>query len=207
MFLVVGLGNPGRQYEQTRHNAGFCVVDRLGTRSGVQVGRKQFGAHVESVRLRGQQAVLAKPQNFMNRSGDPVASLKGFYKATNEQVVVIHDDLDLPFGDLRVKKGGGHGGHNGLRDINRALGPDYVRVRFGVGRPPQGWDAADYVLGRWSQAESDALDGVVDRAADAVEHILSEGVASAMNQFNVRSRQTGDAASVDPVSPNPSPEG
>lgn len=186
MVLVVGLGNPGRKYEQTRHNAGFCVVDRLGARAGVEVERKQLGALVAPARVGGQSAVLAKPQSFMNRSGQPVASLRGYYKATNADVVVIHDDLDIPFGDVRVKVGGGHGGHNGLRDLNRALGADYIRVRFGVGRPPQGWDAADYVLGKWTTQESAELDSVVDRAADAVDLILAEGVSAAMTQFNAR---------------------
>ena len=193
MVLVVGLGNPGRKYEQTRHNAGFCVVDRLGARAGAGVDRGQLGALVGAARIGGRSAVLAKPQSFMNRSGQPAASLRGYYKVVNADVVVIHDDLDIPFGDVRVKVGGGHGGHNGLRDLNRCLGPDYVRVRFGVGRPPQGWDTAAYVLSKWSPIESEALDGVVDRAADAVEMILAEGPSAAMNKFNTRAKQGGAA--------------
>jgi peptidyl-tRNA hydrolase, PTH1 family len=206
MHLVVGLGNPGRKYEQTRHNVGFCVVDRLGARSGVQVERKQLGALVESARIADRPAVLAKPQGFMNLSGGPVASLRGYYKAQTTEVVVVHDDLDLPFGEVRVKVGGGHGGHNGLRDVNRAIGPDYVRVRVGVGRPPQGWDAADYVLSRWTGAEAPALDGVVDRAADAVEAVVRVGPSAAMNTFNVSQGRSAGDASLGAERPAPCPE-
>lgn len=207
MFLVVGLGNPGRKYDQTRHNIGFCVVDRLGERSGAVVERKQLGALVETARVGGQTALLAKPQSYMNRSGQPVASLKGYYKAQTDEVVVIHDDLDLPFGEVRLKRGGGHGGHNGLRDLTRALGPDYLRVRFGVGRPPPGWDSADYVLGTWTSAESEALSPAVDHAADAVESILADGITSAMNNFNARKGREQGAAAQPASSPAPGPEG
>jgi len=191
VHLVIGLGNPGRRYDRTRHNAGFLVVDRLAERSGDAVTTKQLGALVGKARLGGRSAVLAKPQSFMNLSGQPAASLRGYYKVDNDAIVVIHDDVDLPFGDVRVKKGGGHGGHNGLRDINKRLGNDYARVRFGVGRPPEGWDTADYVLGKWTGEEQDLLDGVVDRAADAVEAVLRDGTVAAMNTYNARSTQGG----------------
>jgi PTH1 family peptidyl-tRNA hydrolase len=213
MHLVVGLGNPGREYEQTRHNVGFRVVDRVGARAGVDVDRKQFGALVAPARVAGRSAVLAKPQSYMNRSGEPAASLRGYYKATNPEIVVVHDDLDLPFGEVRVKVGGGHGGHNGLRDLTRALGADYVRVRFGIGRPPKGWDAADYVLGKWAPAEAEALEAAVDRAAEAVELVLDKGPTPAMNTFNVRSgredggREPGgrNAGAASPPSDGPVP--
>ena len=197
MHLVVGLGNPGRQYAQTRHNAGFHVVDRLAERWGGHVDRKQFGALVDSVRIGGASVVLAKPQQFMNRSGQAVASLRGFYKLEVDEVVVVHDEVDLDFGTVKLKEGGGHGGHNGLRDIQAKLGNNgFVRVRVGVGRPPAGWDTADYVLGRFSASEQAELADLVDRAADAVERILEEGAAKAMTEVNARrpQRNTGNPA-------------
>lgn len=194
MHLVLGLGNPGRRYVRTRHNAGFLVVDRLAERQGVACTRSQLGALVETVRIGTETTVLAKPQTFMNLSGQAAASLRGYYKLDNEQLVVIHDDVDLPFGQIRVKRGGGHGGHNGLRDLKARLGRgEFLRVRFGVGRPPPGWDTADYVLGGWSSEEEEALPQLVERAADAVELVVDQGVQAAMNQVNVRRGR--DAAS------------
>lgn len=184
MHLVVGLGNPGASYAKTRHNVGFLVVDRLAERGGAAVERKLFGALVGEATLAGRKALLVKPQQFMNLSGQPVASVLGFYKVPKENVVVVHDDMDLPFAKLRLRQGGGHGGHNGMRDLQQHLGPDTIRVRCGVGRPPAGWDAADYVLGRWSAEEDRALPGFLDQAADAVEAILQDGLARAMNTFN-----------------------
>lgn len=198
MHLVIGLGNPGRKYEGTRHNAGFLVVDRLANRAGEPVSSKQYGALVGKALIGGRPAVLAKPQSFMNLSGQPAASLKGYYKAEVTDIVVVHDDLDVPYGQIKVKQGGGHAGHNGLRDLSKRIGADYVRVRFGVGRPPEGWDSADYVLGRWSGPQQDQLDSSVDRAADAVEAVLRDGVVSAMNTFNVRAGRSRDAATSPP---------
>jgi PTH1 family peptidyl-tRNA hydrolase len=174
VHLVVGLGNPGRRYAKTRHNAGFLVVDRLAERWNAPLSKKQFKADVGSARVGSAAAVLCKPQTFMNLSGESVTSLRGYYKVDPSHVVVVHDDVDLPFGDVRVKSGGGHGGHNGLRDISKRIGPGYDRVRFGVGRPPDGWDTADYVLATWDRDEQRALDDAVDRAADAVERVLQD---------------------------------
>lgn len=188
MHLVLGLGNPGGRYRRNRHNAGFMVVDRLAERARATLDRKQLGALVAKVRVRDEDVVLAKPLSFMNLSGHPAASLRGFYKLDVERIVVVHDELDLPFGDVRVKLGGGHGGHNGLRDIQAKLGANgFVRVRFGIGRPPAGWDTANYVLADFTEQESAQLDPLVDLAADAVETVVSEGVQAAMNRFNVRS--------------------
>lgn len=187
MFLVVGLGNPGRRYDKTRHNIGFQVVDRLAARAGVPCDRAQLGALVCRAPLVGADVVLAKPQSFMNLSGQPAASLRGFYKVELADCIVVHDDMDIPFGDVRLKVGGGHGGHNGLRDLNARLGgPGYVRVRFGVSRPPEGWDPADYVLSAWSGREQDALEALIDQAADVVERVLREGPARAMNVVNTK---------------------
>lgn len=186
MHLVLGLGNPGRRYADTRHNAGFLVVDRIAARQGLRCERAQLGALVETARLDTESVVLAKPQSFMNLSGQPAASLRGYYKVEHDDVVVVHDDVDIPFGDIRVKKGGGHGGHNGLRDLKQKIGDSFVRVRFGVGRPPPGWDTADFVLGRWTAEEAASLPALVDRAADAVALVVTEGSAAAMQQLNTR---------------------
>ncbi|MCB9682912.1 MAG: aminoacyl-tRNA hydrolase [Alphaproteobacteria bacterium] len=192
MYLVVGLGNPGAQYAGTRHNVGFLVVDVLARRAMTDLGKSQSGALADKVRLADQAVVLAKPQQYMNLSGGPTQALAAFYKVDTDHIVVVHDDLDLPFGDVRVKSGGGHGGHNGLRDLHSRLGsPSYQRVRVGISRPPKGWDTADYVLGRWTSDESASLGEVVDTAADAVEHVLRRGVSDAMNLYN--QRRSGDA--------------
>jgi peptidyl-tRNA hydrolase, PTH1 family len=201
MLLVLGLGNPGARYEATRHNAGFLVADRLAERFGVPFDRKQLGALVTSVRFnttgnRDGQAVLAKPQGFMNLSGQVATSLRGFYKVETQDVIVVHDEVDLPFGDVRVKKGGGHGGHNGVRDVIAKLGtPGFVRVRVGVGRPPEGWDTADYVLGKFAAAEAAEVPAIVDRAADAVERIAVEGVERAMQIANSRATSRAPSSS------------
>lgn len=196
MHLVIGLGNPGRKYDKTRHNVGFLVADRLAARWGGACDKAQLGALVGKVRVRDHEVVIAKPQSFMNLSGQPAVSLRGYYKVTNAEIIAVHDDLDIPFGQVRVKIGGGHGGHNGLRDLNSRLGDgNYVRVRVGVSRPPPGWDPADYVLGAWDTAEQRDLDEIVDRAADAVEAVLRDGVTAAMNVVNTRPK--GSPASGD----------
>jgi PTH1 family peptidyl-tRNA hydrolase len=188
MFLVLGLGNPGRKYASTRHNVGFLAIERLAERWSAPADKKHLGALVGKALIASQSATLAMPQSFMNLSGQPAASLKGYFKVQNETIVVIHDDLDIPFGDVRVKVGGGHGGHNGLRDLNKCIGADYTRIRVGVSRPPEGWDTADYVLGKWSTDEANRLADVVDDAADAAEAVLRDGVMAAMNHFNTRGR-------------------
>jgi len=200
VYLVAGLGNPGPRYVDTRHNVGFLVVDRLARRAMVSVDSDKAGAKVTKARVADQPVVLAKPWTYMNRSGEPTQSLAAFFKLDPEQVIVVHDDLDLPFGDVRVKKGGGHGGHNGLRDIAKHLGRDHLRVRCGIGRPPEGWDTANYVLGRWTSEEASSLAEVVDTAADATEAILREGADAAMNRFNARDRKAA-ASSAGKASP------
>jgi PTH1 family peptidyl-tRNA hydrolase len=186
MRLVVGLGNPGRRYAQTRHNVGFMVIENLAHRWSIPADGKQLGSLVGAGRIGNEKAMVVRPQSFMNRSGQPVHSLMGYFKLAPDDVVVVHDDLDLPFGRVQIKRGGGHGGHNGLRDINKHVGPDYTRVRMGVGRPPEGWETADYVLGKWNKAEQGEIGHIVDRGADAVESLLRDGLEAAMNIFNVR---------------------
>ncbi len=184
MHLVVGLGNPGARYAATRHNVGFRVVERLADRAGARVERKLFGALVGDIVLGGQKAALAMPQQYMNVSGQPAASLLGFFKVPANEMVVVHDDLDLPLGRLRVRVGGGHGGHNGVRDIQQACGPEFVRVRMGVGRPPPQWETADFVLSTFTEAEASVVDEMVEHAADAVESVVRDGVVATMNRFN-----------------------
>jgi len=187
MFLVLGLGNPGRRYEATRHNAGFRVVDRLAERRGVAIDKKQLGALVTTL----EPMILAKPQGYMNLSGQVAASLRGFYKVGDEDIVVVHDEVDLPFGDIRVKRGGGTAGHNGVKDVADKLGTrEFIRVRCGVGRPPDGWDTADYVLASFTADEATHVPAIVDRAADAVEHIVTDGLERAMQTVNSRPRRT-----------------
>ncbi|GGT77424.1 MULTISPECIES: aminoacyl-tRNA hydrolase [Actinomadura] len=185
LWLVVGLGNPGPSYAKNRHNAGFMVLDVLAARAGGRFKSHRARADVLEGRLAGARAVLAKPRSFMNESGGPVKGLRDFYKVPVERVVVVHDELDIPFGAVRLKQGGGDNGHNGLRSITRSLGAkEYPRVRFGVGRPPGRMDAAAFVLKDFSAAERKELDFVVDRAADAVEALLVDGLAAAQNAFH-----------------------
>ena len=185
MRLVVGLGNPGREYDDTRHNVGFRVVDKLADRIGVNVDDKKFRARVGRGRVGGEAALLMKPQTYMNVSGESVGPALGFFKATTEDVVVIHDELDLPLGRIKLKRGGGHGGHNGLRSLIKHLPDDrFVRIRIGVGRPPPQWDAADYVLSKFRSEEWSEVDKALATAADAVEVILKDGISKAMAEFN-----------------------
>ncbi len=186
MHLVLGLGNPGARYAGTRHNVGFLVADTLARRAGAGIDRDQLGAVVGKITVGGKPVTVAKPQKFMNLSGGPGQQLAAFYKVPVDHTVVVHDELDLPFGDVRVKVGGGHGGHNGLRDLIGRMGPEFVRVRVGVSRPPPGWETANYVLAGWSDAEASQLAEVVAQAADAVEAVVVDGTVAAMNKFNVR---------------------
>lgn len=184
-MVVVGLGNPGRQYEHTRHNVGFMVLDLLAGRAGGKFRSHKGRADVLSARLGGVRAVLTKPRSYMNESGGPVTSVLSFFSASVDQLVVVHDDLDLPYGALRLKRGGGEGGHNGLKSISRSLGDrDYSRVRFGIGRPPGRQDPADYVLRDFSTVERKDLELNIHRTADAVEILLAQGLEAAQNQFN-----------------------
>jgi PTH1 family peptidyl-tRNA hydrolase len=187
-FLVVGLGNPGPAYRGNRHNVGFLVADVLAGRIGGRFSKHKARADVVEGRLGPPPAprvVLAEPRSYMNESGGPVAGLCGFYKIPVEQLVVVHDELDLPYGALRLKRGGGDNGHNGLRSISRSLGSkDYLRVRFGIGRPPGRMDPADYVLRDFSAVERKDLEFHVDRAADAVEALVRDGLEAAQNRYN-----------------------
>jgi PTH1 family peptidyl-tRNA hydrolase len=182
--LVVGLGNPGPDYAETRHNVGFRVVELLAARAGGgRFSRHRTNADVLEARLAGRRVVLAKPRTYMNVSGGPVAGLAKYFSVPIEDLVVVHDDLDLGFGVVRLKRGGGEGGHNGLRSISSAVGTkDYLRVRFGIGRPPGRQDPADFVLKRFSGTEKKELEFAVDLAADAAEALLTDGLEPAQSK-------------------------
>ncbi|MCF6522231.1 aminoacyl-tRNA hydrolase [Streptomyces sp. JJ36] len=188
-WLVAGLGNPGPQYAGNRHNVGFMVADLLAERMGGSFRTHRARAQVLEGRFglpgpAGRRVVVAKPMAFMNVSGGPVTALRDFYKVPVERIVVVHDELDIGYGALRLKRGGGDNGHNGLKSLTKSLGPDYHRVRFGVGRPPGRMPVADYVLRDFSGAERKELDYFVDRAADAVECLVLEGLERAQGTYN-----------------------
>ena len=185
VWLVVGLGNPGPSYAGNRHNAGHLVLDLLAEREGGRWKAHKGRNDVVEGRVDGVRAVLAKPKSYMNTTGGPVAALRDFYKVPVERIVVVHDELDIPYGALRLKRGGGDNGHNGLRSLTSALGSkDYLRVRFGIGRPPGRQDPADFVLKDFSAAERKELPFHVDRAADAVQALLHGPLDVAQNAFH-----------------------
>lgn len=186
-WIVVGLGNPGPQYAATRHNVGQMVLDELAGRTGGSFSAHRSRAQVIETRLRpgGPRLVLAKPLTYMNTSGGPVSALLKYYDATPEQLIVVHDELDIPFDTLRLKRGGGEGGHNGLKSITASLGTkDYHRVRVGIGRPPGRMDVADFVLKPFTKQEQELLPLHVDRTADAVEKLVTDGLEAAQQAFN-----------------------
>ncbi len=183
--MLAGLGNPGPQYAGNRHNVGFMVLDELAGRIGGKFKAHKSGAEVLEGRLAGQRVALAKPRSYMNLSGGPVVGVARFYKIPPAGIVVVHDELDVPFGALKLKLGGGDNGHNGLRSITKSLGTkDYYRVRFGVGRPPGRQDPADFVLKDFSTAERKELAFEIDRCADAIEALISTGLTAAQNTFH-----------------------
>ncbi len=198
-WLIVGLGNPGPQYAGNRHNVGHMVLDELARRAGVSWGSRVGGllskrpqAAVAEARLGvlpggapGPRVILAKPTTYMNVSGGPVSTLARYYDVPAERVVMVHDELDIPFADVRLKRGGGEGGHNGLRDTTKALGTkEYVRVRVGIGRPPGRMDPADFVLKDFGAAERKELPLLLDDAADAVELVVTAGLEAAQQKFH-----------------------
>jgi peptidyl-tRNA hydrolase, PTH1 family len=184
-WLIAGLGNPGPAYAGNRHNAGFLTADVLAARAGARFKAGRSRALAAEGRLAGQAVTIIKPLTFMNSSGGPVAAVSGFYKIPPDRLVVVHDDLDLPFGSIRLKLGGGDNGHNGLRSVTARLGTrEYYRARVGIGRPPGRMDPAVYVLRDFSTAERKDLPLVLERAADAVEMLLADGLAAAQNAFH-----------------------
>jgi len=185
MKIIVGLGNPGKKYERTRHNAGFLAIDELAQGMRIDLSREKYHALIGKGAIGGVETLLAKPQTYMNESGRSVSAILRYTGATVGDVVVVHDELDLLPGAVRVKIGGGHGGHNGLRSLIEHLGSaDFVRIRIGVGRPPEGRDAADYVLSPFAADERQAATEAMTRAADAARAVIEDGLTAAMNRFN-----------------------
>ncbi len=185
--LVVGLGNPGNDYANTRHNAGFLVVDEMAAAWAISIHQKKFNVELGRGRVNGIETILVKPQAYMNKSGLPVRQVGDYFKIPYQDMLVIHDDIDLEFGRLKIKEKGGHGGHNGVRSLIDALGEDaFVRLRVGVGRSGNEGNVVNHVLGTFNQQERALLEKVIKRARDAVETILCEGAKEGMNRFNDR---------------------
>ena len=195
-WLIVGLGNPGPAYAGHRHNIGAMVVEELAARAGANLRSHKARAVASEVRISvppggppggapGPRAVIAIPLTYMNESGGPVAGLMSFYKVSIENLIVIHDDLDIPFAEVRLKLGGGEGGHNGLRSVTKSVGTrDYLRIRVGVGRPPGRMDAADFVLHVFSGSERTKVPLLIGDAADAAEHLVTEGLVAAQQHWH-----------------------
>lgn len=185
MKIIVGLGNPGQEYSATRHNVGFLAVDKLADKWGVNNWRDRYNALVAE--YRGTETVLlVKPQTYMNLSGRAVSALANFYKVACSDIIVIYDDLDLPVGKLRLRLKGGSGGHRGIESMLAEIGQDdFGRIRVGIGRPPAGWETANYVLGRFTAEEAPLVNDATNQAVDAVQCIIKEGFVKAMNKFNI----------------------
>lgn len=186
MYLVVGLGNPGKQYEATRHNMGFDTVDRLVEDYNVPQGGVKFNAMYGKTMIGGEKVILMKPLSFMNLSGGPVREMANYFKIDPEsELIVIYDDIDLEPGQLRIRKQGSAGGHNGIKDIIRQLGTEkFLRIKVGVGAKPKGWDLADHVLGRFSTEDRKLVDEAIAKAEKAVDIIITQGTDAAMNEYN-----------------------
>ena len=183
-FLIVGLGNPGKKHQKNRHNIGFMAVDRLAGQNDIPLGKVQSKAVLGNGRIAGQQVILAKPQTYMNRSGDSVGPLVNYYRVPLENVLVIYDELDLPFGTLRLRQSGGSGGHNGMKSIINHLGQDFPRMRLGIGRPPGRMEPADFVLRDFRGQELEVADALLNDAVLAVETYLTDGIDLAMTKHN-----------------------
>ena len=191
MWLVVGLGNPGRQYTSNRHNAGFMVLDEIMRQTGATTSRKRLGAEIAEATLGRKKVIFCKPMEFMNASGFAVSRAGAFWKIPPGQTLVVHDDMDLDFGRLKLVESGGTGGHNGLRSIVAELGTQaFCRLRFGIGRPPPAWEGADYVLADFSTEERRALPNLLEEAASAARAVIEDGLVAAMNRFNKRKKKS-----------------
>jgi PTH1 family peptidyl-tRNA hydrolase len=185
VYLVVGLGNPGREYRNTRHNMGFLALDHLAAHWSITALKVQGKAIISTAQYAGNKVILAKPQTYMNLSGQAVSALMNFYKVPLEHLLVIHDDVDIPFGTIRIRPGGGFGGQKGVGSIIEKLGTqEFARMRLGVGRPPGQMDTANYVLQSFSKEDEEFLQSVFAKSDEAVETFIAEGLNTAMNRFN-----------------------
>lgn len=195
MYLIVGLGNPGREYENTRHNIGFQTLDKLAEASGIEVLEKKHKAMIGKGVIDGQKVILAKPQTYMNLSGESVRELTSYYKVDESaELIVISDDISLPPGQLRIRKKGSAGGHNGLKNIIQCLGHDgFIRLKMGVGEKPADYDLKDYVLGHFTGDERKLMEDAAGRGADAIRMIMAQGPDAAMNEYNKKISNEGTA--------------
>lgn len=186
MFLIVGLGNPGKQYEHTRHNVGFDVIDELAEKYNISISEKKHKALLGKGVIEGQKVVLAKPQTYMNLSGESIVELVHYYKIDPEtEMIVIYDDISFAPGNLRIRQSGSAGGHNGIKNIIKCLGTqEFMRIKVGVGKKPKNWDLADFVLGHFSKEERENLEDAIGRAMEAVGYMINGDVAKAMNEYN-----------------------
>lgn len=185
MYIIAGLGNPGKEYDKTRHNAGFMVIDRLSDKYNIDVNDEKFKGLLGKGVIEGNKVIIVKPQTYMNNSGECLRAVMDYYKADIDDLIVVFDDISLEPGKLRLRPKGSAGGHNGIKSIIAHLGSDqFKRVKFGVGDKPKGWDLVDWVLGRFKAEDEDAISEGIDRACDALACIMNEGIESGMNRYN-----------------------
>ncbi len=188
MILVVGLGNPGKEYTQTKHNVGFLVLDELGKKVGIEIGKEKFQSLCGEGFFDDKKLLLQKPQTYMNRSGDAVQSASNFYKIAPENIIVVHDEMDISLGRIMIKPGGGSAGNNGIKSIIANLGTqDFIRVRIGIGKPNTKDEGANHVLSEFSKSEGEIMEDSIITATDAVLEIINNGLQSAMNKYNIKS--------------------
>ena len=184
-FVIAGLGNPGREYAETKHNVGFCVIDRLAEKYHIDVTKFKQKALIGDGTINGKRVLLVKPQTFMNLSGESIREIVNFYKIPQDRFVVIYDDTSMPAGQIRLREKGSHGGHNGIRNIIQQMGTDvFYRIKVGIGEKPNGWDLADYVLGHFEGEDKEKMEEAYEKAVQAVRMALHGDVCEAMNQFN-----------------------
>lgn len=189
MYLIAGLGNPSKTYEGTRHNIGFTMIDAIGKKFDIDVTTKKHKALVGRGVIDGQRVILAKPQTYMNLSGESIREIADFYKIGPENIIIIYDDISLEVGQLRIRKKGSAGGHNGIKNIISHLGTqEFPRIKVGIGNKPEGWDLADYVLSKYSKAEQEALEEAADGVVGAVKLMLADDIEAAMNRYNAKKR-------------------
>ena len=186
-WLIAGLGNPGREYAKTRHNIGFMVIDRLAEKFNISLNQKKFDNLFGLGEIDGTKVILTEPMAFMNRSGPPILQLAKYYKLTFNHVLVIHDDIDILFGNLKIKAKGGHGGHNGLRDIHAQITKEYMRLRLGIGHPGDSKKVADYVLSRPNQNDEIAIINAIDRSLEIIPQVIAGDMQKAMNVLHTES--------------------
>jgi PTH1 family peptidyl-tRNA hydrolase len=185
LFLLVGLGNPGLKYKNTRHNVGFDTIDLLAKNNNIKVSRLKFKAYNGEGRIKGHKVILAKPQTFMNLSGESVRELAAWYKMDINNIILIYDDVDIPLGKIKIRPGGSSGTHNGMKSVIYHLQrEDFPRIRIGIGDVPEGWDIADYVLSKFSKEEREVIDDSIARAVHAADMIINSGIEAAMNTYN-----------------------